>query len=245
VDLGSAVKEWQTHGFVILPGFVPAAELKPALDGLPAMYPTAAGFHEGTDERRDRFTVDEWSGISSFPFLNTELSLLAVSDRVVDLAETLLADGDLRISSAEAWAKYTGAADYDQPLHRDYLNQTLMVPTDDPRHCADLARGGPLHNPPRLPPGPGRMGPADVLAHAQPRTRVVPVRAPGDAAAARALRIPAAWPPVLDRGHARRHGAAVSRPGYDPVAGLARGPNVIGGSYGGGREPDRPAVRPR
>jgi hypothetical protein len=30
--------------------------------------------------------------------------------------------GAARISSAEAWAKYTGAADYDQPLHRDYLN---------------------------------------------------------------------------------------------------------------------------
>ena len=133
MDLGSAAQEWQTHGFVILPGFVLAAELKPALDELSAMYPTAEGFHDGTDERRDRFAVDEWAGIDSFPFRSTELSLLAVSDRVTDVAETLLADGDLRISSAEAWAKYTGAADYDQPLHRDYLNHTLMVAADDPR----------------------------------------------------------------------------------------------------------------
>jgi hypothetical protein len=133
VDLDSAARQWQTHGFVILPGFVPAAELKPALDELPVMYPTADGFHDGTDERRDRFTVDEWAGIDSLPFPSTELSLLTVSDRVVDLAEALLADTDLRICSAEAWAKYTGAADYDQPLHRDYLNHMLMVPTDDPR----------------------------------------------------------------------------------------------------------------
>jgi hypothetical protein len=133
VDLDSAARHWQTHGFVILPGFIPAAELKPALDELPALYPTAEGFHDGTDERRDRFTVDEWAGISSFPFESTELNLLAVSDRVVGLAHALLADGDLRISSAEAWAKYTGAAEYDQHLHRDYLNHTLMVPTDDPR----------------------------------------------------------------------------------------------------------------
>jgi hypothetical protein len=133
VDLGGAVREWQANGFVILPGFVPAAELRAALEELPTMYPTAEGFHDGTDERRDRFTVDEWAGIDSFPFLSAELSLLAVSGRVVDLAETLLADRDLRISSAEAWAKYTGAADYDQPLHRDYLGQTLMVPSADPR----------------------------------------------------------------------------------------------------------------
>jgi hypothetical protein len=133
VDLGSAAQEWQTHGFAILPGFIPVAELEPALKELPAMYPTAEGFHDRTDGRRDRFTVDEWAGIDGFPFPSVELSLLAVSDRVVDLAETLLADSDLRISSAEAWAKYTGAADYDQPLHRDYLNHTLMVPADDPQ----------------------------------------------------------------------------------------------------------------
>ena len=114
MDLHDAARQWQTHGFVILPGFIPAAELKPALDELPVMYPTAEGFHDGSDERRDRFTVDEWAGIDSFPFRSTELSLLAVSDRVIDLAETLLADSDLRISSAEAWAKYTGAADYDR-----------------------------------------------------------------------------------------------------------------------------------
>jgi hypothetical protein len=97
VDLGSAAQEWQTHGFVVLPGFVPAAELKPAIDELPTMYPTAEGFHDGTDERRGRFTVDEWAGIDNFPFRSAELSLLAVSDRVIDLAETLLADRDLRI----------------------------------------------------------------------------------------------------------------------------------------------------
>ena len=307
MDLGSAAREWQTHGFVILPGFVPAAELKPALEELPAMYPTAEGFHDGTDERRDRFTVDEWAGIESFPFRSAELSLLAVSDRVVDLAETLLADRDPRISSAEAWAKYTGAADYDQPLHRDYLNQTLMVPADDPRfrqlemfvYLVDVPEelGPPsmlsrtrttgLPAKPNWYPREGgadaeggwvetagspdlydaevrAVGPAGtVVAWAsgtfhrgtaltlprgarytihlvyrsacaqwgqrmswvipQPRAWVVPVRAAGDTTAAGALRLPAARSSVLDRGHPRRHGAAVPRAGYDPVAaGAAR-----------------------
>jgi hypothetical protein len=133
MDLISAAEQWQKHGYVILPGFIPADELKAALDDLPVMYPSADGFHDRTDERRDRFTADEWAGIDSFPFLNTALSLLAVSDRVTGLSEILLGDSDLRIYSAEAWAKYTGAADYDQTLHRDYLNHTLTVPTDDLR----------------------------------------------------------------------------------------------------------------
>jgi hypothetical protein len=151
MDLDSAAREWRAHGFVILPGFVPAAELRPALGELPAMYPTADGFHDGTDERRDRFIADEWAGIDHFPFRSAELSLLAVSDRVIDLAQTLLADTDLRVSSAEAWAKYTSAADYDQPMHRDYLNHTLVAPTDDPRfwqlemfiYAAEVRAAGP------------------------------------------------------------------------------------------------------
>jgi hypothetical protein len=133
VDLNSAAEQWQVHGYVILPGFIPADELKSALGEVPVMYPSADGFHDRTDERRGRFTADEWAGIDSFPFRSAELSLLAVSGRVVGLAQALLGDSDLRIYTAEAWAKYTGAADYDQLLHRDYLNHTLTVPTDAPR----------------------------------------------------------------------------------------------------------------
>jgi hypothetical protein len=54
VDLDNAARQWQTHGYVILPGFIPPAELRPALAELPGMYPTAEGFHDGTDVRRDR-----------------------------------------------------------------------------------------------------------------------------------------------------------------------------------------------
>ena len=35
---------------------------------------------------------------------------------------------DIRLYTAEIWAKYTGAASYDQYLHRDFLNHTLLVP---------------------------------------------------------------------------------------------------------------------
>ncbi len=28
----------------------------------------------------------------------------------------------------ELWAKYSGAIDYDQPLHRDFGNHTMTVP---------------------------------------------------------------------------------------------------------------------
>jgi len=60
-----------------------------------------------------------------------ELSLLAVNPGLVTLATALLGTDAVRAYSIEAWAKYTGAADYDQHHHRDYLNHSLLVPTWD------------------------------------------------------------------------------------------------------------------
>ncbi|MEK8145713.1 hypothetical protein NKH18_43815 [Streptomyces sp. M10(2022)] len=52
--------------------------------------------------------------------------------RILTLAETLLEDDDIQISGAEAWAKYAGASDYDQDLHRDHPGHTLLVPSTAP-----------------------------------------------------------------------------------------------------------------
>ena len=81
---------------------------------------------------RARFE-DEFGGIDDFPFASVELSLLTVHPDLVALAALLLGDDHLRAYSIEAWAKYTGAADYDQEHHRDYLSQTLVVPSTDRR----------------------------------------------------------------------------------------------------------------
>lgn len=132
MDLKDAVRAWDTHGFVILPGFLPAAELRSAVGELDLLFPSPEGFHDGTDPRRERFIGDEFAGIDTFPFASTEISLLAVNHYILALAEALLDACDIHIYTAEAWAKYTGACDYDQDMHRDYLNHTVLVPSTRP-----------------------------------------------------------------------------------------------------------------
>lgn len=131
MDLIDATKVWQADGFVVLPGFLPTEELTSAVPELDLMFPSAAGFHDGTDPRRERFIGDEFAGIDTFPFAATQISLLAVNPRILALANALL-DDDVHLYTAEAWAKYTGACDYDQALHRDYLNHTVLVPSTTP-----------------------------------------------------------------------------------------------------------------
>ena len=127
-----AARSWHADGFVILPGFIPADELTSAVSELDLLFPSAQGFHDGTDPRRERFIGDEFAGIDTFPFASTAISVLAVNHRILALAEALLDDGDIHIYAAEAWAKYTGACDYEQDMHRDYLNHTLLVPSTTP-----------------------------------------------------------------------------------------------------------------
>jgi hypothetical protein len=56
------VDTWRTRGFVILPAFLSAEDLAPALGELEAMFPTSEGFHDGTDSRRTRYVEDEFDG---------------------------------------------------------------------------------------------------------------------------------------------------------------------------------------
>lgn len=134
MNLDDAARDWQTHGFAVLPGLIPIRELTPAAGELHLMFPSAEGFHSHSDARYSRYLDDEFAGIDSFPFRSVQISLLAVHARLVQLAELLLADDDIRIYTAESWAKYTGAAHYDQALHRDYLNHTTLVPAAGPAH---------------------------------------------------------------------------------------------------------------
>jgi hypothetical protein len=133
-DIDAAVRAWRDDGFAILPAYIPTVVLLPALAELPRLYPTADEYHDGVDPRRNRRFDDEFGGIDEFPFSSTALNLLAVHPLLIDLAERLLGTADLRVYSIEAWAKYTGAADYDQHLHRDYLGASLLVPTTDHRY---------------------------------------------------------------------------------------------------------------
>src|SRR5688500_9700493 len=135
IDLADATARWEEDGFVVLPGLLSSDDLADGMAELPLLYPSASEFHDDVDpDRNARFRGDQFTGIDEFPWKSVELNLLAVHPKVVALAEALLATNDLRLYSAEAWAKYAGATDYDQPHHRDFLNHTLLVPTSAPEH---------------------------------------------------------------------------------------------------------------
>jgi len=123
------IADFHRDGFVILPAFLAPEELAAAVFELPTEFPTADEFHASVDPERNRRFQDEFGGITPFPLRSRALNLLSVHPRLISLAAGLLGDDDLRCYSIEFWAKYTGAVDYGQPLHRDYLNHSVLVPS--------------------------------------------------------------------------------------------------------------------
>lgn len=135
MDLADAAAAWRRDGFVVLPGYLDCPELRAGQRDLPAVCPTAEEYHAAPVEGRSRaYTGDEFGGIIAFPFPTVALCRLVVHDKLIALAEAVFQTADIRVYAAELWAKYSGAASYEQEHHRDYLNHTPLVPAaGDPR----------------------------------------------------------------------------------------------------------------
>ena len=132
MDLSEAAAAWRRDGFVVMPGYLEGPDLAAAQRDLAVVYPTAGEYHAAPAEGRNRaYTGDEYGGIIPFPFPTVALSRLVAHDKLIGLAEAVFATNDVRIYASELWAKYSGAASYEQEHHRDYLNHTPLVPSAD------------------------------------------------------------------------------------------------------------------
>jgi hypothetical protein len=130
VKLSDAATAWRRDGFVVLPGYLDGPELESAQRELPAVYPSAENYHAAPSEGANQlYSGDEFGGILTFPFPTVALCHLVVHDKLIALAEAIFETDDIRIYASELWAKYSGAASYEQEHHRDYLNHTPLVPS--------------------------------------------------------------------------------------------------------------------
>lgn len=135
MDLPAAVAQWVEHGYAFLPGYLTADEVAAAQSTLPRLFPTVDEFHDDVDpERNAIYREGQQTGIVAFPYIGEELGLLATHPKLVALAEAILETDDVRLYGCEAWAKYSGAVDYEQDLHRDLVGHTTLVASSEPRY---------------------------------------------------------------------------------------------------------------
>ncbi len=124
---------WHEEGWCVLEHALPAADVAAARAELPALFPTAEAFQAGLGAPGGAGHDASWDAPKPrFPFEKMALNRLVVHERLIALAEDLLGTDQLRLYQGHATAKYSdGDPDYEQLLHVDYGNHTLVVPRTD------------------------------------------------------------------------------------------------------------------
>lgn len=121
----SQLERWEHDGWLLIEHFIEPYEAKAACADLRAIFPSADSVWR---EHDPRFLSEQYQGRIEFPFRGSALNMVVVHERFHTLALQLLQTDEYMLYEAHAWAKYTGSADYDQHLHRDYGSHTLLVP---------------------------------------------------------------------------------------------------------------------
>jgi len=121
------VTELRERGYLVFEGFLGADELAAAQEALWLHFPRPEEYF-ADPAAHARLAASPFAGIVGGPWRSWDLNRLAFHPGLLDLAERFLGSADLRLYDAELWAKYAGAADYDQQHHRDLGNHSLVVP---------------------------------------------------------------------------------------------------------------------
>ena len=131
----ATLDEVRHQGFSLLEGFLTPDELRAAQEALWKHFPKPDNyFTDRATPEHSRFAGSQFAGVEEFPYRSWDLNRLAVHPDLVDAAERYLETTDLHLYKIELWAKYAGAVNYDQPLHRDYGSHSLVVPRPEPRY---------------------------------------------------------------------------------------------------------------
>jgi hypothetical protein len=129
----TTLDEVREQGFALVEGFLAPDELKAAQEALWLHFPKPEDYFDDPERHAD-FARSQFAGVEEFPYRSWDLNRLAFHPDLVDAAERYLGTTDLHLYKVELWAKYAGAVDYDQPLHRDYGSHSLVVPRSGDRY---------------------------------------------------------------------------------------------------------------
>jgi hypothetical protein len=132
------IEAWRRDGGVVIESFFNAEEVAAVQTDFEQVFGRTSGASEGISIKKDgeigRFNPAQFTTIQSIPLdCSPALNLIGVHPALIAFAKQALATDDIHLYQCQAWAKFTGDADYDQPFHCDFVNHTLTVPSEDAR----------------------------------------------------------------------------------------------------------------
>lgn len=134
----SEIETWRCDGCIILRHFFAPEEISEVYTDYQRIYGTR-GQHcversagAGAEDVK-MFRDEQFQNMDTLPYRGSaQMNLLSLHPSLIHLAKDLLGVGKVFLYQSHTWAKFTGNANYEQPMHCDYKNHTLLVPADQP-----------------------------------------------------------------------------------------------------------------
>lgn len=128
---------WRRDGGVVLDRFFTADEIAPVRDDCDTLFLARRRNQDALVKTPQGavgvFDPAQFKNMDHLPFAaSPAINLIGLNPRLIAFAKAALGVEDVRLYQCDAWAKFTGEADYDQPFHCDFKNHTLTAPGDAP-----------------------------------------------------------------------------------------------------------------
>jgi hypothetical protein len=127
---------WRREGGVVIESFFTPREVAAVVADFDQVFGRAEGAENALHKKKagevGRFDLAQFAGTQPVPLdCSPALNLIGVHPALIAFAKAALRTDDVHAYQCQAWAKFTGDADYDQPFHTDFANHTLTVPSED------------------------------------------------------------------------------------------------------------------
>ena len=129
------IEAWRRDGGVVIQDFFTPEEVAAVRADFEAVFGRKDG-GQPKDRKKageiGRFHPAQFATLEAVPLeCSPALNLIGAHPALVAFAKQALRTDAVHLYQCQAWAKFTGDADYDQPFHCDFVNHTLTAPSED------------------------------------------------------------------------------------------------------------------
>jgi Phytanoyl-CoA dioxygenase (PhyH) len=138
------LEAWRREGGVSIHNFFTPEEVAAVVADFDQVWGRNEGGEEGMVKKKPgeigKFNPAQFATLDAVPFdCSPALNLIGVHPSLIAFAKQALGTDQVHLYQCQAWAKFTGDADYDQPFHTDYSNHTLTAPSEDAhKNCVTI-----------------------------------------------------------------------------------------------------------
>jgi hypothetical protein len=127
------VNHWRRHGYTVVDRFLSPAELFALQGEVVTVCPTWDDYVADQNSTAPQY-YSPGGGYGGYfvsaPATGGQLNLAGAHPDLIDLVERLLGTRDIILTQSQLWGKYnSGKEDFDQSLHADYMNQSILYPS--------------------------------------------------------------------------------------------------------------------